>query len=247
MDVNVSVGGKPCEGPPGLVPEAFPQLMDLCFAHAGQFSLHCGGWPHAQTGALQEALQPSCLGEYRSYAQRWFRGKHVWEKCYLYPAAPETKALLLRHIPNLFERETVTETEEHKAYVEQKYSAYHRAKREAEEKFRVFLERNMHAPDAQIDARYEEIYRGVQKLWLEVFDERDYYSMMDDPCFFRNGQLFFETITHESIGRYWVFSEEFDREIQKIGNCSEVLERIAPPLPRLRREKGLIFYHKSDE
>lgn len=243
-DITVYIDGELYEGPSDIENQDFHALIDLCFAYADQFSLHQSGWPNARTGALQAALQPYCLGEYRSYAQVCGFGKHFWEKCYLYRAAPETKDILLRHIPSLFQHETVVETEEHKAYMEQKYAAYHRAQKEADEKFGAFLAQSRDISDGEFDAFNREVYREASALWRKAFDPKDYVSIMDDPCFFRNGELFFETITHESIGRYWAFSGAFDAEIGRIGRCSEILERVEPPLPPLAAEKDLVFYDK---
>ena len=82
--------------------EEFRALMELCFERADKFSLLRRDWPGAKDGPLERALRPYRLGEYFSYGRLSSFDHEAREKCYLYPANEETKAILLAHITHLF-------------------------------------------------------------------------------------------------------------------------------------------------
>lgn len=223
--------------------ENFRTLMDLCFAHADRFSLHRCNWPGANDGALEQALRPFCLGEYRSYAAICISEyEKIWEKCYLYPATDETKAILLRYIPHLFGREPNPAPEGHAEYLEKKYAAYHKACEAAEEQIDKYLDAE---PDSDMDAYLSfsnKVYCEARTIWQQIFDPRDYYSNMEDPCFFRGDEMFFETITHEGMCSAHVFSEAFGAKLRELGEWLNRPEDSRRPLFSLRNAKNLVWY-----
>ena len=227
--------------------EKFHALMDLCFSCADRFSLHRCNWPSANDGALEQALRPFCLGEYRSYAAICpSKGKQIWEKCYLYPATDETKAILLRYIPCLFGREPDPAPEGHAEYLEKKYAAYHRASNAAMEQVNQYLKdynaQTGHDPDIDtFIAVSDQAHREVRAIWQQIFDPKDYYSTMEDPCFFRGDEMFFETITHERECYVHIFSDAFGAKLRELGEWGSLSE---PRLPlfSLRKAKKLVWY-----
>lgn len=167
--------------------EDFRALMDLCFHRADKFSLLRRDWPGAKDGPLEQALRPYILGEYFSYGHlRWF-GHEAREKCYIYPANQETKAIFLAHITHLFGRDVERPDgshwppEKYKACVETSEAAYERVME------RVEAEENIFGPisDEDFAAIETEELREAREIWLQVFDEADFQSNLEDPCFFR--------------------------------------------------------------
>lgn len=227
----------------------FRTLMDLCFAHADRFSLHrrCWqSWQGANDGALEQALRPFCIGEYRSYARICVSDQEIWEKCYLYPATEETKAILLRYIPHLFGKEPDPAPEGHAEYLEKKYAAYYEACDAASDKINEYLDdynaRTGHDPDMEsFDAFSKEANREARAIWQQLFDEKDFYATMEDPCFFRGDEMFFETITHEFLCFAHVFTDEFGAKLRELG---EWVEEDCPKLPlfSLRKAEDLVLY-----
>ena len=228
--------------------EKFSALMALCFAHADCFSLHRCNYPMANDGALEQALRPFCLGEYRSYASICIsKNKEVWEKCYLYPATDETKAILLRYIPHLFGREPDPAPEGHAEYLENKYAAYNRACRAAVEQVNQYLEdyksQTGHDADAgTFTAFSNKAHREVRTMWQQIFDPKDYYSNMEDLCFFCGDEMFFQTITHERSCTAHVFSDAFGAKLRELGNWADGPEYLRLPLFSLRRARRLVWY-----
>lgn len=228
--------------------EKFRALMDLCFAHADRFSLLRDNWPGSNDGPLEQALRPFCLGEYRSYRSIWVsRRKKIWEKCYLYPATEETKAILLRYIPHLFGREPSPAPEGHEAYLQKKYAAYYEACEAADNRIDDYLEafkaRTGHYPDdTDFDSFQEEARREARAIWRRIFDPRDYYSTMEDPCFFRGNEMFFETVTHEFLCFVHVLTDEFGAKLRELGEWRP--EGSSRPFS-LREAKGLVLYGEA--
>ena len=222
--------------------EKFRALMDLCFAHTDRFSLLRSGWPRANAGLLEQALHPFCLGEYRSYARISIYNKVFWYKCYLYPATEETKAILLRYIPHLFGREPDAAPEGHTEYLEKKYAAYYKARDAAEEQIDKYLETE---PDPDTDTFLSfsnKVYCEARTIWQQIFDPKDYYSIMEDPCFFRRDEMFFETVTHERDCFVHVFSDEFGVRLRELGKWADVSDRNRLPLFSLKEAKDLVLY-----
>ncbi len=222
----------------------FRKLMDLCFAHADRFSLHRCGWPGANDGALEQALRPFRVGEYRSYAAICSEDEEIWQKCYLYPATDETKAILLRYIPHLFGREPDPAPAGHKEYLEKKYAAYYRAREAAEEQIDKYLEAD---PDPDTDVFFafsEKAYCEVNAIWQRIFDPKDYYSKMEDLCFFHGDEEFFETITHEGECYAHIFSDAFGAKLRELGEWGN-LPNPRLPLFSLRRAKELVWYEEK--
>lgn len=114
---------------PTIAGENFLALMELCFAHGDSFSLRRCSWPGARDGALETALRPYLLGEYPSYETLAWFDRERRGKCFLYPAIPETKGILLRHLRHLFDSEESLAPAGHEDYLRQKYAAYDRAGR----------------------------------------------------------------------------------------------------------------------
>ena len=229
--------------------EQFRALMDLCFAHADRFSLLRSGWPGANDGQLEQALRPFCLGEYRSYGAicvPYDYNKRIWESCYLYPATDETRGILLRFIPHLFGREPDPVPEGHTAYLEQKYAAYNRTASKASEKVFDFLDNyyseHSGSDDDAFAAFWSEAYREANAIWKQIFDPKDYYSVMEDPCFFRGDEMFFETVTHERDCFAHVFSDEFGVKLRELGEWVDVSDRSRLPLFSLKKAKKLVLY-----
>ena len=223
--------------------EKFRALMDLCFAHADRFSLLRSGWLEANDGLLEQALRPFCLGEYRSYASTTINNKTVWHKCYLYPATEETKAILLRYIPHLFGREPDAAPEGHKAYLQKKYAAYEQASEAAKERVMEYINRMGRDLDEQAFAAFQkEAFRKASAIRRKIFDPKDYYSFMEDPCFFRGDEMFFETVTHERDCFVHVFSDEFGAKLRELGAGADISDRCRPPLFSLKEAKDLVLY-----
>lgn len=223
--------------------EKFRALMDLCFAHAERFSLHRENWPGANDGTLEQALRPFCLGEYRSYAAICVsKKKKLWHKCYLYPATEETKAILLQYIPHLFGREPDAAPEGHAEYLEKKYAEYYKACEAAEEQINKYLSAEPHPDTDNFFSFSNKIYCEAHTIWQRVFDPKDYYSIMEDPCFFHGDEMFFETVTHERECFVHVFSSEFGAKLQELGECADISDRCRPPLFTLKKAKDLVLY-----
>ena len=176
----------------------FRTLMELCFAQADTFSLLRCGWPGARDGALEQALRPWLVGEYASYGiLHWF-DRQSREKCYLYRATQETKEILLQHIHHLFEAEQSLAPAGHQAYLEEKYAVYDRASEEAWDRFSAYMEaEGQEQSEEQQNAVLLGLYKKAREGCPDIFSEGDHYSNMEDPCFFRGNEMFFETITHE--------------------------------------------------
>lgn len=228
--------------------ERFRDLMDLCFAHADRFSLHRNNWPESNDGALEQALRPFCLGEYRSYAAIGVSyDEQVWEKCFLYPAAEETKAILLRCIPHLFGREPDLAPEGHREYLQKKYAPHDAAWDAAWEKidswWEDFRSRTGRSPSDEEFASFErEARREADAIGRQIFDPKDYYSTMDDPCFFRGDEMFFETVTHERDCFAHAFSDRFGERLRALGEWVDISDRCHPPLFSLKKAKDLVLY-----
>ena len=227
--------------------ENFRALMDLCFTHADRFSLHRCNWPGANDGALEQALRPFRLGEYRSYAAICIsEDRQIWEKCYLYPATDETKAILLRYIPHLFGREPNPAPEGHAEYLEKKYAAYYAAYEAADEQVGKYLDdynaQTGHDPDMDTFLSFsKKAHCEARAIWQQIFDPKDYYSTMEDPCFFHGDEMFFETVTHERECYAHIFSDAFGARLRELGEWAGLSD---PRLPlfSLRRAKRLVWY-----
>ncbi len=228
---------------PTIAGKDFRALMELCFAHADTFSLHRCGWPGAKNGALEDALRPWLLGEYFSYGiLNWFDLKRR-EKCYLYRTCPETKDILLQHIHHLFDREASLESHDHQEYLRQKYEVYQRAGEEANDLFFAYLDGEGHAhSEEQQEKVMERIYREARERCPNVFSEEDHYSHMEDPCFFRSAEMFFEIITHERECLVQVLSPEFEKSLRKLGTWVDVSAESRLPLSLLNEAKGFKRY-----
>lgn len=227
--------------------ENFKALMDLCFSYADTFSLHRCNWPGAHDGALEMALRPYLLGEYFSYATLLSFDRDRREKCYLYPAIQETKEILLLHIRHLFDSEKSLAPANHEEYLRQKYAAYTRAAETASNRWSVYLSNGgLKCPEKEREAYKKVVYREAEDLWRKVFREEDYYSNMEDPCFFRGSELFLEVITHEQECSARVLSSEFEDRLLKLGEWVGVSdERLLPQLS-LDTVKGWKRYEKPD-
>ena len=231
---------------PTIAGEKFQVLMDVCFAHADTFSLHRCSWPGAHNGALEEALRPYLLGEYISYGAQMCFDQKIWEKCYLYQANRDTKEILLRHIHHLFDREEILTPPGHEEYLRQKYADSQRAAEEAGSRFIRYMDtEGRQQSEQQRDAAWKRIYREARARFLEVFSEADYYSNMEDPCFFRGTELFFETVTHEQECTVRVLSPEFEEQLRALGEWADVSDEIHPPLFSLDTAKGWKRYGEA--
>lgn len=212
--------------------ENFKALMDLCFSYADTFSLHRCNWPGAHDGALEMALRPYLLGEYFSYATLLSLDRKSREKCYLYPAVQEIKEILLRHIHHLFDSEKSLAPADHEEYLRQKYEAYARAAEAADNRWFTYLNNGgLKCPEKKRKAYEKVVYREARDLWRKVFREEDYYSNMEDPCFFCGTELFFEVVTHEQECSVRTLSPEFEEKLLKLGEWVGVSdERLLPQL-----------------
>lgn len=232
---------------PTIEGSEFQALLDLCFAHADAFSLRRCGWPGAKNGALEDALRPWLLGEYFSYGiLNWFDLKRR-EKCYLYRACPETKDILLQHIHHLFDQEISLEPPGHQEYLRQKYEVYQRAGDEANDLFFAYLDGEGQArSEEQQEKVMERIYREARERCPNVFSEKDHYSHMEDPCFFWEGEMFFEIITHEQECLVQVLSPEFEKSLRKLGTWVDVSAESRLPLFLLNEAKGFKRYENEN-
>ena len=238
---NSSYYSKRRKQEPTIAGEAFQALMDLCFDRADCFSLHRCGWEKAWDGTLEQALRPFCLGEYLSYARIQRYDGEFREKCYVYRASRKAKAIFLQHWTHLFDREISRAPAGHDAYLREKYAAYDKAAEAASERVGEFLD---HAPrdlsDAAFHAFLREAYREAETLRKQVFSERDYYANMEDPCFFDNGVLFLETVTHETLCFADADDPAFAAALRRLGDWAE--ERTSRPPVRLEAMDGYRRY-----
>ena len=211
--------------------EHFRALIELCFSHADLFSLHRCSWQGAQDGALEQALRPYLVGEYLSFGTLCWFDKEYQEKCYLYQATQETKELLLQHIHHLFDTEKSLAPAGHEAFLRKKYAVYDRAGQEASSCFQAYLDAvDRDTAEDQGEAVWKEVAQNARKRCPDVFAESDYYSHMEDLCFFRNREAFFVTITHEQDCWVQILSPEFQRTLRKLGRWVASNET---PLPLL--------------
>ena len=229
--------------------EGFRMLIDLCFAHADRFSLHRCGWQGSNDGALEQALRPYCLGEYRSYACIHMEDGEFWEKCYIYPATEETKAILLRHIPHLFGKDASPAPEGHREDLEEKYAVYEDACKAASNKIIAYLDdcnaRTGHDPDDEsYEAFMKEANREANAVWRKIFDPKDFYSTMEDLTFFHGDRMFFETITHEHLCFAYVFADEFGQKLRELGEWNQEENSLVTGFS-LRKAKKLVWYNKK--
>lgn len=225
--------------------EDFRALMDLCFDRADKFSLLRRDWPGAKDGPLERALRPYVLGEYFSYGHlRWF-DREAREKCYIYPANGETKAIFLDHITHLFGRDVEQSDgsdwppEKYKACVEMSEAAYERVMKRVETEENIFGA----ISDEDFEAIEAEELRDAREIWLQVFDEADFQSSMEDPCFFQGDDLFFHTITHELDCLALVVDDAFGERLKRLGKWMDVSDRrYLRPLGFLSEGEGLVWY-----
>ncbi len=230
--------------------EEFRALMELCFDRADHFSLCRTDWPGAKDGPLERALRPYRLGEYLSYGRLIWFGHEAWEKCYVYPANQETKAIFLSHITHLFGRDVERPDgsdgppEKYKACVELSEAAYERVMERVEAEEAIFGA----ISDEDFAAIEEEELQEAKKLWEEVFDEADFDSNLEDPWFFRGDDLFFRTITHEYDCLVHVPDEDFGERIKELGRWVDVSDRrYLRPLGFLSECQGLTWYEKDGQ
>ena len=225
----------------------FRALVELCFAQADTFSLLRCGWPGARDGALEQALRPWLVGEYASYGiLHWF-DRQSREKCYLYRATQETKEILLQHIHHLFEAEQSLAPVGHQAYLEEKYAVYDRASEEAWDRFSAYMEaEGQEQSEEQQNAVLLGLYKKAREGCPDIFSEGDHYSNMEDPCFFRGNEMFFETITHEQECWAQVLSPEFETALRKLGEWLDVSGDTPLPLFSLASAEGMKWYEGAD-
>lgn len=230
--------------------ENFRALMDLCFHRADKFSLLRRDWPGAKDGPLERALRPYVLGEYFSYGHLCWFGREAREKCYIYPANQETKAIFLDHITHLFGRDVERPDgsgwlpEKYKACVETSEAAYERVMRRVEAEEAVFGV----ISDEDFAAIETEELREAREIWLQVFDEADFQSNLEDPCFFRGDDLFFRTITHELDCLALVVDDAFGEELKRLGKWVDVSDRrYLRPLGFLSEGEGLVWRDGSEQ
>lgn len=236
---NQSFYDSPTPGMVTIGGKEFQALMELCFTYSDTFSLHRCGWSGARNGALEQALRPYCLGEYLSYGILTWFDKTDREKCYLYPSNGETKQILLQHIHHLFGQEQSPAPAGHEAYLRQKYAAFHRAEEEADERWTAYLDHGgWDRPEEQRESFREETFRQARALWLEVFAEEDFYSTMEDPCFFRGDEMFFQTVTHAEDCQVHAFSPEFEQSLRALGEWEELPGQTELPLFSLKTAEG---------
>ena len=223
--------------------EDFKALMDLCFSYADTFSLHRCNWPGGHDGALETALRPYLLGEYFSYATLLSLDGKSREKCYLYPAVQETKEILLHHIHHLFDSEKSLAPADHEEYLRRKYEAYARAAEAADSRWFTYLNNGgLKCPEKERKAYEKVVYRKARDLWRKVFREEDYYSNMEDPCFFCGSELFFEVVTHEQECSVRTLSPEFEEKLLKLGEWAGVSDERRLPQLSLDTVKGWMRY-----
>lgn len=222
--------------------ENFRKLINLCFNRADKFSLHRRGWPGAKAGSIEQALQSYCMGEYLSDVRlRWF-DHEVREKCYVYPANSKTRDIFLRYIVHLFGQDVEILSEN--VYFPEKYNSYIKeesAARERElERLRALAGQ---LTDEGIGRINQEEFQKVRELWLNVFDEADFGSNMEDPCFFRGDDMFCRIITHESQCLIHVPDQVFGEQIRKLGKWKDVSDcHYLLPLGFLSEGEELIWY-----
>lgn len=222
----------------------FRALMDLCFERADKFSLLRGNWPGAKDGPLEQALRPWLLGEYLSYGILHQFDHEAREKCYIYQASEETKAIFLAHITHLFARDNELPDGE-TAPLPEKYGPYMQAVKAARERVAARCDAlGDGLTDEAMGAIDQEEFREVQALWQEVFDESDYDSHMEDPCFYRGDEMFFWTLTHETQCCAWVVDQFFGEKLRELGRWTE--EDKTKSLGRLSNEDGLVWYDTAE-
>ena len=237
-----------CEYHDTIQGENFRTLMDLCFERADKFSLIRRDWPGAKDGPLEQVLRPYLLGEYLSYGRLSWFDHEAREKCYIYRANEETKAIFLSHITHLFGRDVERSDgsdwppEKYKKCVEMSEAAYERVMERVETEEEVFGV----ISDEDFAAIEKEELREAREIWQEVFNEADFQSSMEDPCFFQDDELFFETITHEYECRVHVLDESFDQAIRKLGKWVDASDQFQRPLGLLSQEDGLIWYDAAE-
>ena len=237
-----------CEYHDTIQGEKFRTLMDLCFERADKFSLIRRDWPGAKDGPLEQALRPYLLGEYLSYGRLSWFDHEAREKCYIYRANEETKAIFLSHITHLFGRDVERSDgsdwppEKYKKCVEMSEAAYERVMERVETEEEIFGV----ISDEDFAAIEKEELREAREIWQEVFNEADFQSNMEDPCFFQDDELFFETITHEYECRVHVLDESFDQALRKLGKWVDASDQFQRPLGQLSGEDGLIWYGAAE-
>lgn len=219
--------------------EKFRELMGLCFDRADKFSLIRRDWPGAKGGPLEQALRPYLLGEYLSYGILHSFDHEAREKCYIYRANEETKAIFLSHITHLFGRDVEQSDgsdwppEKYKKCVEMSQAAWDRII----ERWDALGEAGT---DKIRDAIEKEELQEAKALWEKIFDEADFQSNMEDPCFFRGNETFFWTVTHEALCCAWVVDEPFGKKLRELGRWTE--EDKTRSLGQLSGEDGLVWY-----
>ena len=227
--------------------EQYRTLMELCFDRADRFSLIRTDWPGAKDGPLEQALRPYRLGEYLSYGYLGGVGYGAREKCYIYPANEETKVILLSHITHLFGRDIEPPAdgiwprpEKYKALDQMTEAAWERVV----ERWGA-AEAKMGRPlsEEESAAIEEEETHEARELWLQIFDEGDFQSNMEDPWFFRGDDLFFRTITHELDCMVCVPDDAFGEQLKTLGKWVDVSDRrYLRPLGFLSECVGLTWY-----
>lgn len=227
------------EREPTIEGERFLTLMELCFAYADSFSLRRCSWPGARDGAMEAALRPYLLGEYCSYETMIWYDRERRGKCCLYLAVQETKEILLQHIHHLFDREKSLAPAGHEMYLQRKYAVCDRVGEEAGSRFLNYLNaEGRHHSQEMRDAVWKRICREAVERHPDVFSEADYYSNMEDPCFFRGTEMFFETVTHEQECTVRVLSPEFGESLRKLGEWVDGSHERRLPLFSLETAKG---------
>lgn len=228
-----------CEYHDTIQGENFRTLMDLCFDRADKFSLLRTDWPGAKDSPLEQALRPYLLGEYLSYCILHSFDHEARLKCYIYWANEETRDIFLSHITHLFGRDEAPD-----APRLEKYDACDEAAKAASDRFmkRVEAEEEVFGviSDEDFTAIEEEEFREAKALWRKVFDEADYNSGMEDPCFYRGDETFFWTLTHETQCCAWVVDEPFGEKLRELGRWTE--EDKTRSLGQLSGEDGLVWY-----
>lgn len=232
--------------------EPFLALMELCFSRTDRFSLLRTDWPGAKDGPLEQALRPYCLGEYFSDCYLGWFDRQAREKCYLYPANEETKAIFLRHITHLFGRDIEPPADGIRPRPE-KYKILDQI---AEAAWERIMERwdaveaatGRPISEEESAAIEKEELREAQELWLQIFDEADFQSNMEDPWFFRGDDLFFRTITHELDCMVCVPDDAFGEQIKTLGKWVDVSDRrYLRPLGFLSECVGLVWYDDAKQ
>lgn len=230
--------------------EPFRKLMELCFDRADRFSLLRTDWPGARDGPLEQALRPYRLGEYFSYGGLSWFDRSAREKCYVYPANEETKVIFLRHITHLFGRDIEPPSdgirlrpEKYKTLDRMAEAAWDRV---AERWDAVEAATGRPISEEESAAIEKEEFREARELWLQIFDEADFQSNMEDPCFFRGDDLFFQTITHELDCLACVLDDAFGEQLKTLGKWLDVSDRrYLRPLGFLSEGEGLVWYDEG--